>query len=301
MSRNEFIDCDCCFHTTPCNSVPVLASLPLQLRFGAFSTVVSLRWSGTACGSGTAEGWHYGDGTSAFDILICTGFYLREVNLCCVGGSWALEVVLVNNGVQDFLSNPGSFQNLTTVNPNPMHLATRTNGEYSSPCGFEFIYIDIGTFNLIVPNCCSKSGTLTLYYKIGGLDPDTLSVTQIGSSPITFFGETEIGCGDGHTTVPISFFLTCISNQWFVDFFYVRSVDGVSDPTPMEWSYNYLAGNTYSAFQLSCNPFHMRFSVASQTSGPAATGNISCGALTFPYHDVAHGGAVPLELDLIAP
>lgn len=302
MSYTQEIECDCCSHATPCNGSVVPALLRFTISYiddglsgYKYSIHVTLRWSPTACSSGLSPGWQYTGG----DVDICPGFKLRAVNLCCISGSWALEVVVVNSGIQDDMQNPSFFANLTAGSASPLHLTTRSNGQYSTPCGFDFVDIDIADPSTLPPCCGSvdESATATLSWSYGG-ETGTVNLTRPFSGN-TFTGTSQCSIGATGRLVNVHFEITCNGNNWTWKF----NVAHIQSGTPAtilsfaEWTHADNTGNIPATWALSCDPLHFHFQ-GGNTSGSAAGGaSQACGGKTYQF---AASGLTAI-LDAVTP
>ena len=295
------IDCAACpCYSSPCNASLIPTDLRLTIRYmlsgshPKYLQAVTLSYNATAC-TGATPGWSYGGG----DIEICPGFSIRALNLCCVSAAWNLELVVVNNGIQDDLQNPGSLANPTTVSSNPLHITSITNGDYSTPCGLGLIYIDIEEIAAVSP-CCADNGlpsTATATFTIDGLAPETLNLTLGGN---TYTCSRTCDVGDGHTQVKFAFISSCttVFADWSVSFQLSKVVDGAT-VSVMQWSSGARsAGVIYTDFEVTCDPYQLHMA-GLNTSGSTGGGTSqTCDGVTYPF---ATAGNVNLVLDIVTP
>lgn len=298
-SSDRPIDCPVCpCHISPCSSGAIPSDLRLTIRYmlhgshPRYLQAVVLSYDATAC-VGSTPGWSYDGG----DIEICSGFSLRALSLCCISSAWNLELVVVNNGIQDDLQNPSALTDPVTTD-SPLHITSVSQGEYSTPCGSGYIYIDIEEVEAISPCCGSDSlpSTATATFTIDSLPPQTLNLVLSGN---TYIGSSTCNVGDGHTQVRFAYIANCeaVFGDPRSSLVVSKIVDGAT-VSSITWTYGGPAGSISANYEVTCDP-HTVHMEGLNTDGDTGGGTSqTCGGVTYPF---ATAGNVYLVLDVVTP
>lgn len=147
------------------------------------------------------------------------------------------------------------------------------------------------------PCCETFASSATLTYKIGGLEPATMSLAEVGGDG--YVGENHCVV-DEHIQIFIQFAVACFETYWAMQFVVAVYVDEVLD-NYVDWDKTFFYDQIDEEGYVTCDPFSLHYeglNSGGETDG--ANNPQECGtgsdAVAYPFTDA---GGLLVTLDVV--